>query len=129
MTESDQSGARWLDCCQLLQELASEVKDGLAALSANDLESFESSVAAQERLCESARPLRTLLSQQTTPAPHQQLGSATLQLSQHNRIYLAAIRRASQTCAALLSLYQDSPRGYSPDGRVPPTTKTWSCEV
>lgn len=128
MTDHEKNDADkpWRDCLHLVQSLRDEMNTALSALAANDLERFESSVAAQERLCESVRGLAL---SGAKPEPNAQLAAAGHELRRHNRIYLAALVRAAQTSAALLSLYQDSPRGYSPNGRDASTARTLSCEV
>jgi hypothetical protein len=57
------------------------------------------------------------------------LAVASQELRQRNQVYAAVLTRAAQICRALLSLYLDSPRGYSRDGRTVTATHTWSCEV
>ena len=128
MTEKDKHEAdeRGRDCLQLLHSLSREMKAGLEALASNDLARFESSVAAQERLCETGRGLTQLLGRSTQPTAH--FAAAARELRQQGRVYATAVVRAAQVGDALLSLYQDS-RGYSPDGRTLPVPPTWSCEV
>lgn len=128
MTDNHKSDAdrRGRDCLHLVRSLQEEMSTGLAALAANDLQRFESSVAAQEHLCERLRGL--VQSAGPKPQPTAQIAAAGHELRQHNRTCLAALVRAAQTCAALLSLYQDPPRGYSPNARDGSTTRTWSCE-
>lgn len=126
MTDNDNndSGQRSRECLDLLRSLREGISEALSALAANDLPRFEASVAAQERLCESVRGLV-----QSTGAKPASLPAAARELQQHNRIYLGALIRAARTCSALLSLYQDPPRGYSPNARDASTSHTWSCEV
>ena len=127
MTERDHNdaGQKSQECLALVRMLREETNAALSALAANDLQRFESSVASQERLCESVCALVQLGAKATTV----ELAAAGRELRQQNRIYLAALVRAAQTCAALLSLYQDSPRGYSPSGQNAATSRTLSCEV
>jgi hypothetical protein len=119
----------WLDYLQAVQSLSAEMNAGLAAIAGNDLARFESSVAEQERLAETARALRQGLRGSSLPAPLPQLAAAGRQLQQGSRVYAAVVMRAAQVGSALLSLYQGSPPGYSRDGRALPNTKSWSCEV
>ena len=124
----NEANARWLEYLQAMQALSAEMQAALAALAANDLVRFEASLAAQELLCESARGLaKKLLRGDSRPTA--QLAAAGHELRQQNRVYATVVGRAAQVCAALLSLYQDSPRGYSADGRTLPGPATWSCEV
>jgi len=127
MTENAKNDAepRSLDCLRLVRELSAEMNAALAALAGNDLQRFESSVAAQERLCETVRGLLSVGNLQPTV----QLAAAGRELRLQNRVYVAALTRAAQFGAALLSLYQGSSRGYSRDGRLASTRHTWSCEV
>lgn len=129
--EADQT---WLEYLHAVQSLSAEMNAALAALAGNDLKQFESSVAAQERLCETARGLFHLLRRDSPPGAQpaltsQPLAAAGGELRQQNLVYAAVLMRAAQVCGALLSLYQESPRGYSQDGRIVPATNTWSCEV
>jgi hypothetical protein len=123
MTEHDKND----DCLRLLRALSAEMNAALAALAGNDFARFESSVAAQQRLCEAVRGLAQ--SSGGIPQPATQLAAASQELRQQNRVYVAVLTRAAQFGAALLSLYQGSPRGYSRQGRLASTTRTWSCEV
>jgi streptomycin 6-kinase len=125
-TEADE---RWRECLHLASELAIEMKASLVALARNDLRSFETSVTAQERLSAHARSLFHQPPRSVPAKSLQQLAAAGRQLQQQNRIYVAVLARAAQVCSALLSLYQDSPRGYSRDAHTPPPPPTWSCEV
>lgn len=136
MTDNRQNEAdeTWLEYLRAVQSLSAEMNTGLAALAGNDLERFESSIAAQERLCETARGLFHLLRRNSPPGAQsaptsQQLAAAGGKLRQQNRVYAAVLVRAAQVGGALLSLYQESPRGYSREGRIVPATNTWSCEV
>jgi hypothetical protein len=131
MTDNGKNEAeeRWLECLHAAQALAAEMNAALSALAGNDLQRFESSVAAQEQLCERARGLFQLVPQQLTLTSLKQLAAAGRELRHENRVYAAVLTRAAQVCGALLSLYQDSPRGHSPDGRTLPAPHTWSCEV
>jgi len=132
MTEDPKNGIaeRWLEYLRVVQSLSAEMNAAVSALAGNDLGRFESSVAEQERLCEKAR----WLSQSLHRNP--QLGmlpkefvAAGRELCQQSRVYSAVLARGAQICRALLSLYQESPRGYSPDSRMTSATNTWSCEV
>ena len=136
MTDNRQNGAdeTWLEYLHAMQSLSAEMKAGLAALAGNDLQRFETSVAVQERLCETARGLFHLLRRDSPlgvqPAlTSQPLAAAGRELRQQSRIYSAVLPRAARVGGALLSLYQESPRGYSRDGRGLPAANTWSCEV
>lgn len=131
MTENTKNEAadRWLEYLQAIQSLSAEMNAAISALAGNDLERFESSVAEQERLCETVRGLSRLLRRSShVGTSHKQL-AAGRELRQQNRMYAAVLTRAAQICAALLSLYQDSSRGYTQDGRIIPDTHNWSCEV
>jgi len=119
----------WLDYLHAVQSLSAEMNAGLAAMAGNDLARFESSVAEQERLAETARGLWQNLRAKPLPAALPQLAAAGKELRQSSRVYAAVVMRAAQVGSALLSLYQESPRGYSRDGRAASATKTWSCEV
>ncbi len=137
MTEDDKNEAcdRWLECLRVVQSLSAETNAALAALAGNDLERFESSVAAQEQFCETLRGVFHLAARESPPegqltvASLKPLAAAGRELRQQNRVFAAVLTRAAQVGGALLSLYQDSPRGYSRDGRNLPATHTWSCEV
>ncbi len=129
--QADEAGLEYLHA---VQSLSAEMNAALSALAGNDLERFESSVATQERLCETARGLFHLLRRDSPPGVQpalisHQLAAAAGELRQKNRVYAAVLMRAAQVCGALLSLCQESPRGYSQDGRIMPATNTWSCEV
>ena len=135
MTDNRQNEAdeTWLEYLHAVQSLSAEMNAGLAALAGNDLQRFETSVVAQERLCETARGLFHLLRRDSPPGVQpaltsQQLAAVGGELRQQNRVYAAVLMRAARVCGALLSLYQESPRGYSRDGRIVPATNTWSCE-
>jgi len=132
MTEDANNGTdqKWLDCLHVVQSLSLEMNAALSALAGNDLQRFESSVAAQERLCDAARGVFQFLRQSSHPGVSpRELAATGRDLRQRGRVYAAVLTRSAQICGALLSLYQDSPRGYSRDGRVLPATHTWSCEV
>ena len=128
MTEREQndSGQKSQECLALVRRLREEMKIGLSALATNDLKRFESSVGTQEQLCEN---VRALAQSDAQPPRTAELAAAGRELRQQNRICLAALVRAAQTCSALLSLYQDSPRGYSPNGQSAVASQTLSCEV
>jgi len=133
MTHNLQNEAEetWLDYLHAVQSLSAEMNAALAAVAGNDLARLESSVAAQERLSETARSLWQSMRAnpgQVPRIPLQQLAAAGEELRQNNRVYAAVLARAARVGSALLSLYQEAPRGYSRDGRVVPTTNTWSCE-
>lgn len=104
MTENDKHDAdrRGRDCLHLVRSLSAEMKTALAALASNDWERFQSSVAAQERLCESVRGLAQLLD--GSPQPIAQLAAAGRELRHQSRVYATAVARAAQVCASLLSL-------------------------
>ena len=131
MTDYRQNEAdeTWLDYLHAVQTLSAEMNAGLAAIAGNDVARFESSVVAQERLTETARGLWQELREKARPASLDQLSAAGQELRQNNRVYAAVVMRAAQVGSALLSLYQESPRGYSRDGRAASATQTWSCEV
>jgi hypothetical protein len=118
-----------------VQSLSAETNAALAALAGNDLERFESSVAAQEQFCETLRGVLHLVAGESPPecqltaASLQPLAAAGRELRQRNQTFATVLTRAAQVCGALLSLYQDSPRGYARDGRNLPANHTWSCEV
>jgi hypothetical protein len=128
MTEyaNDATHERWLECLHVVHSLSAEMQAALAALAANDLKRFEGSVREQDRICETARGSARLLA--AGSRPRAQLAAAR-ELQQQGRVYAAAVARAAQVCAALLSLYRESPRGYAADGPTPPDCATWSCEV
>jgi hypothetical protein len=137
MTEDQKNEAenRWLECLQAVQSLSAETNAAMAALAGNDLERFESSVAAQEQLCENLRGVLRRVAREPLPkgpltvASLQPLAAAGRELRQRNQTLATVLTRAAQVCGALLSLYQDSPRGYARDGRNLPANHTWSCEV
>lgn len=125
--QNEADGTR-LDYLHAVQSLSAEMNAGLAAIAGNDLARLESSVAAQERLAETARSLWQNRRAKPLPASAPQLAAAGKELQQKNRVYAAVVMRAAQVGSALLSLYQESPRGYSRDGRAASATQTWSCE-
>jgi len=129
MTEyaNDATQERWLECLHAMHSLSAEMQAGLAALAANDLKRFEESVREQDRICETARGSARLLA--AGSRPRAQLAAAARELQQQGRVYAAAVARAAQVCAALLSLCRESPRGYAADGPALPDCATWSCEV
>ena len=136
MTDHRQNEAEesWLEYLHVVQSLSAEMNAALAAVAGNDLARLESSLAAQERLCETARGLFHLLRQNSPPGAQpalisHQLAVASGELRQKNRVYADALMRAARVCGALLSLHQESPRGYSSGGRIMPASHTWSCEV
>jgi len=132
MTEDPKNGIaeRWLEYLRVVQSLSAETNAAVSALAGNDLGRFESSVAEQERLCETARWLsQSLRRNPQLGTPPRELIGAGRELRQQNHVYAAVLARGAQICRALLSLYQESPRGYSPDGRTASATNTWSCEV
>jgi hypothetical protein len=136
MTEDSKHDADhpWLEYIRLVRSLTAEMDAALSALARNDLQQFESSVAAQERLCETERSVLQHLRRNLPPgkqfslAAPKQLVAAGRDLRQQNRVYAAVLARGTQVCRALLSVYQES-RGYSQEGRIAPPTHTWSCEV
>ena len=132
MSEDPKNGIaeRWLEYLQLVRSLSTEMNAAVSALAENDLGRFESSVAEQERLCEKARCLsQSLRRNPQLGASARELVVAGRELHQQNRVYAAVLARGAQICRALLSLYQESPREYLPDGRMASATNTWSCEV
>jgi len=139
----------WPASLAALRALSTEINTGLLALSKNDLQQFEASVAAQQRICDELRSsgifdvtkLRALAAEirkavsiaATQPSAAEisaaQLFTVRKDLVHLNRVYAALVVRSQHLGQALLSLYNGARQGYSRDGKTVAEGHTWSCEV
>jgi len=142
----------WAASLAALRALSAEVQAALLALSHNDLQQFEASVAAQQKLCDSLRGSSLLksktgaiiadlknaaasafvrMSSSGTPAgtPAERLAEIQKELAHLNRVYAMFVDRAHRFFHILLKLNQGSNQGYSREGKAVSADHTWSCEV
>jgi hypothetical protein len=137
----------WAESLAALRALSEEINAGLLALSNNDLQKFEASVAVQQKLCDSLRgspvfnleKLRLLANdlkriavtarQQTSRAQAEKIFEIQKELSHLNRVYALFVGRTQDTFRILLALYKGARRGYSREGKLVGDDHTWSCEA
>ncbi|HUK25278.1 MAG TPA: hypothetical protein VLV49_11915 [Terriglobales bacterium] len=137
----------WADSFAALRALSDEINTGLLALSRNDLQQFEASVAAQQKLCDSLRglpvfnleKLRALAGglkkvalaarEESTAAQLEKMLALQKELSHLNRVYAHVVVRTQDMFRILLALYKGARQGYSREGKPLSDEHTWSCEA
>jgi len=138
----------WAASLAALRALSAEVQAALLALSHNDLQQFEASVAAQQKLCDSLRGSSLLKSKtgaiiadlknaaasafvrmSSAGTPAERLAEIQKELAHLNRVYAMFVDRAHRFFHILLKLNQGSNQGYSREGKAVSADHTWSCEV
>jgi len=144
-----QDAEDWAASLAALRALSAEVQAALLALSHNDLQQFEASVAAQQKLCDDLRAssllksgnaralladLKTAMASafvrtSSTGTPHQRLAEIQKELAHLNRVYATFVDRAQKFFRILLRLNQGARQGYSREGKAVTADHTWSCEV
>ena len=139
----------WAASIAALRALSAEVQTALLALSHNDLNQFEASVAAQQKLCDSlsgssftrSKQIRGIIADlkaaavsafgrvSTSGTPEERLVEIQRELAHLNRVYATFVDRAQRFFHILLRLNQGARQGYSPEGKAVGSDHTWSCEV
>ncbi|HVU46805.1 MAG TPA: hypothetical protein VHD85_11800 [Terracidiphilus sp.] len=125
---------------QLLRSLASELERAMDAMSRNDLQEFEDSIASQQDLSEQLSRLADELSaasQPTYPLPSQsadsdlmhEIRTATGELQRLNFRYSILLEHSSRSVALMASLFT-SFQGQLQEASGPGLKhQTWSCQM
>jgi len=143
-----QTAEDWAASLAALRALSAEVQAALLALSHNDLQQFEASVAAQQKLCDSLRGSSLLKSNtraliddlknaaasafvrmSSSGTPAERLAEIQKELAHLNRVYATFVDRAQKFFHILLKLNRGARLGYSREGKNITADHTWSCEV
>jgi len=138
----------WAASLAALRALSAEVQAALLALSHNDLQQFEASVAAQQKLCDSLRGSSLLKSNtraliadlknaaasafvrmSSSGTPAERLAEIQKELAHLNRVYAIFVDRAQKFFHILIKVNQGSRPDYSREGKALTADHTWSCEV
>jgi hypothetical protein len=139
----------WGESLAALRSLSAEVNAGLLALAENDIQQFETHIAAQQKICDSLRGSRfldaaklralaadlrkaaTTLPESPNPllTPAERMLEIQGRLAQLNRVYATVVVRAQKIFDVLLSLHRGTRQGYSRDGKMIIDDHTWSCEA
>jgi hypothetical protein len=124
-----------------VQALSRAITSAISAIEKNDLQEFQTHLAAQETICNRLSAVKATLSSITMATTNtgggenpdaslrQEIIEAHIALTQLNRVYAALLKRASRTVGLIAALYQGQGAGYNRGPSHLPQRHSWSCEV